>query len=84
MVYRAKHIYLHKQRAIKIIQTELADAFFSERFIQEARILADLHNPHLVQLFEFGSLDGVNYLWCLSGLKEKARNNGFSGSAEFL
>jgi tRNA A-37 threonylcarbamoyl transferase component Bud32 len=58
MVYRAKHIYLNKQRAIKIIQTELADQFFSDRFIQEARILADLHNPHLVQLFEFGSLEG--------------------------
>jgi tetratricopeptide (TPR) repeat protein len=58
MVYRAQHIYLNKQRAIKIIQTDLADAFFSERFIQEARILADLHNPHLVQLFEFGSLEG--------------------------
>ncbi len=58
MVFRARHIYLNKDRAIKIIQTELADAFFSERFIQEARILADLHNPHLVQIFEFGSLEG--------------------------
>ncbi len=58
MVFRARHIYLNKDRAIKIIQTDLADAFFSERFIQEARILADLHNPHLVQIFEFGSLDG--------------------------
>jgi tetratricopeptide (TPR) repeat protein len=57
MVFRARHIYLNKDRAIKIIQTDLADAFFSERFIQEARILADLHNPHLVQIFEFGSLD---------------------------
>lgn len=58
MVFRARHVYLNKERAIKIIQTDLADAFFSERFIQEARILADLHNAHLVQIFEFGSLDG--------------------------
>ncbi len=69
MVYRAKHIYLNKQRAIKIIQTELADAFFSERFIQEARILADLHNPHLVQLFEFGSLDGSQLFMVLEWIE---------------
>ncbi len=58
MIFRARHVYLNKERAIKIIQTDIADAFFSERFIQEARILADLHNPHLVQIFEFGSLNG--------------------------
>ena len=58
MVFRARHVYLNRDRAIKIIQTDLADAFFSERFIQEARILSDLHNPHLVQIFEFGSLEG--------------------------
>lgn len=69
MVFRARHVYLNKDRAIKIIQTDLADAFFSERFIQEARILADLHNPHLVQIFEFGSLEGTQLFMVLEWIE---------------
>jgi tetratricopeptide (TPR) repeat protein/tRNA A-37 threonylcarbamoyl transferase component Bud32 len=69
MVFRARHVYLNKDRAIKIIQTELADAFFSDRFIQEARILADLHNPHLVQIFEFGSLEGTQLFMVLEWIE---------------
>lgn len=64
-VFRARHIYLKKERAIKIIQTDLADSNFTDRFIQEARILADLHNPHLVQLFEFGTLEGNQFFMVL-------------------
>ena len=89
MVYRAQHIYLNKQRAIKIIQTELADAFFSERFIQEARILADLHNPHLVQLFEFGSLDGNQLFMVLEWIegesaKQRVQRMGRIGVSEAI
>jgi serine/threonine protein kinase len=57
-VYRARHIYLEEQRAIKVIQTRLAqDPNFVNRFIREAKILTRLRHPNLVQLYEFGTLE---------------------------
>lgn len=56
-VYRARHLYLEEERAIKVIQSRLAgDKSFIERFIREAKILVRLHHPNLVQLYEFGAL----------------------------
>ncbi|MEW6368142.1 MAG: protein kinase [Acidobacteriota bacterium] len=57
-VYRARHVYLDEERAIKVIQSRLAgDKDFVERFIREAKILTKLRHPNLVQLFEFGTLE---------------------------
>lgn len=57
-VYRARHIYLEEERAIKVIHGRLAsDQAFVDRFQREARILSRLHHPNLVHLFEFGTLD---------------------------
>ena len=57
-VYRARHVYLDQERAIKVIHSQLSqDEGFVDRFIREARILSMLHHPNLVQLYEFGSLD---------------------------
>lgn len=63
-VYRARHIYLEEERAIKVIQSRLAsDNTSVERFIREARTLTKLHHPNLVQLFEFGTLeDGLYFM----------------------
>jgi serine/threonine protein kinase len=56
-VYRARHIYLDEERAIKVIHTRLAgDRDFIDRFIREARVLSKLKHPNLVQLYEFGPL----------------------------
>jgi serine/threonine protein kinase len=56
-VYRARHVYLDEERAIKVIKGDrAADAGFRTRFIREARILSRLRSPYLVQLLEFGSL----------------------------
>lgn len=56
-VYRARHVYLDEERAIKVIKAQLAeDKEFVDRFIREARILIRLRHPNLVQLHEFGSL----------------------------
>jgi serine/threonine protein kinase len=57
-VYKARHIYLHKERAIKVIRSIFAeDARLTERFIREAKILSELDHPNLVRLYEFGRLD---------------------------
>lgn len=75
-VYRARHVYLNKDRAIKVIRSKLANSTFSDRFIREARILSDLHHPNLVQLYEFGSLEGGAFFMVLEliqGESVKAR-----------
>ena len=58
-VSRARHVYLEEERAIKVVQSEFAqDEAFVNRFIREAKIMTKLHHPNLVQLYEFGTLEG--------------------------
>lgn len=68
-VYRARHIFLDKERAIKVIESKLAGTDFANRFVREARILADLHSPYLVQLFEFGVLDEDQFFMVLEFIR---------------
>ena len=57
-VYKARHIYLQKERAVKVIKSVHADdQTLTDRFIREAKILSELSHPNLVQLYEFGRLD---------------------------
>jgi eukaryotic-like serine/threonine-protein kinase len=69
-VYRARHIYLDEERAIKLIQTQLAESQdFVNRFIREAKILAKLRHPNLVQLYEFGTLEDNRFFMVLEFLQ---------------
>ncbi len=62
-VYRARHINLDRDVAIKVMDPSLNnDPTFNERFKREARISAQLTHPHIVQVYDVDSLDGVNYL----------------------
>jgi serine/threonine-protein kinase len=63
-VYRARHLKLGKPFAIKVIGRPLSrDAGAVERFEQEARTLARLHHPNIVDVLGFGALaDGRSYL----------------------
>lgn len=60
-VYKARHIYLDEERAIKVIhrsfwkQDELRESV--DRFIHEARVLTKLRHPNLVLLHDFGTLE---------------------------
>ena len=69
-VYRARHVLLEQERAIKIIQTgikgpnELAD-----RFIRQARILARMRHPNLVELYEFGTIEEGTFFMILELLR---------------
>jgi eukaryotic-like serine/threonine-protein kinase len=69
-VYRARHIYLDEERAIKVIQSRLAGTKeFIDRFIREARILTRLHHPNLVQFYEFASLQEDIFFMVLEFLR---------------
>ena len=69
-VYRARHIYLEEDRAIKVIHSNLADEQrFVERFIREAKILTRLNHPNLVKLHEFGTLQENEFFMVLELLR---------------
>jgi eukaryotic-like serine/threonine-protein kinase len=63
-VYEAEHVDLGRNVALKILHAGSASAPEPmERFRREARAVASLSHPNLVQLYDFGkSFDGRGYL----------------------
>ena len=62
-VYRAYHAALDRYVAIKVLPDMLAeDPEYCERFQQEARSVARLKHPNIVEVFDFGYEDGTAYL----------------------
>ncbi len=55
VVYRARHTIQGKTYAVKVLLETLAsDMSFVTRFTREARIVAGLHHPNIVRVFEAG------------------------------
>ena len=54
MVYRASHVTLNKIVALKILlpRIESASEEFAKRFLREARVLAELHHPNIVEIYD--------------------------------
>ena len=62
-VYRAYHPALDRYVAIKVLAEFFADDLrYSERFHQEARSVARLKHPNILEIFDFGYEDGCAYL----------------------
>ncbi|MEH6636697.1 MAG: serine/threonine-protein kinase [Halioglobus sp.] len=62
-VYRALHLNLDREIAVKVMDPAMnSDENFSERFIREARISARLTHPHILQIYDVNSFDGLNYI----------------------
>ncbi len=53
LVYRARHIRLDREVALKLLLPEYSDDdSFAERFLREARIAAKLNHPNIVQIYD--------------------------------
>ena len=62
-VYRATDPILHRQVALKVIATALADdTSYRERFLIEARLAASLEHPAIVPVYSAGESEGRLYL----------------------
>ncbi len=93
VVYRARQRTLDRIVAIKaILVSQMSDAKFATRFEQEARAVAKLQHPNIIQAFDFGQQDGrlffvmefVEGTDLESSLKNFRESGLIGGSAEEL
>jgi len=61
IVFRAREVLLDRPVAIKIIRPELATARAADKFLREARILANLRHPNVVPVHRAGEAGGFFY-----------------------
>lgn len=62
-VYEARHVDLDKAVAIKVLDKKLAkNRVYLERFVREGRLAAKLQHPHVVDVSDVGTHEGVPYL----------------------
>ncbi len=62
-VYRARDPRLDREVAIKVLLTSLAnEPGYLERFRREARAVAKLNHPNIVQVYDFGEQGDLTYL----------------------
>jgi len=63
VVYRAIHLPLHREVALKVLLPELAgDANALARFQREAQSASKLHHPNIIEVYDLGQADGQNYM----------------------
>jgi TolB-like protein len=62
-VYRARHVKLGRDVAIKVLPDELAsDAERLRRFEREARTASSLNHPNIVTIHDIDEQDGIHYI----------------------
>jgi eukaryotic-like serine/threonine-protein kinase len=60
-VYLGEHLYLERPAAIKVLHVHM-EPETHEQFRCEARTIANLQHPHIVQVHDFGLHDQTPYL----------------------
>jgi serine/threonine protein kinase len=87
-VYKAYQPALERHVAIKVIHKHLAadDEQFLKRFQREAKAVASLRHPNIVQVFDFGTEDDVTYMVMeyLEGSTLKAVLNALAQKGETM
>jgi serine/threonine protein kinase len=86
-VYKAYHPKLDRYAAIKVLRSDLVEeAEFLARFRREARAVAALRHPNIVQVFDFDTQDDLYYMVMelLEGDTLKAHLNSFRTSGLHL
>ncbi len=62
-VYKAEHIRMKRQCAIKVLRANLAgDPEATQRFQREAENASQLSHPNVAQIYDFGEHEGLVYL----------------------
>ena len=62
-VYLGTHTTLHREVAVKILRNQYEDdPRLLERFEREARVVAKLRHPNIVQIFDFDAIDDRPYI----------------------
>ncbi len=62
-IYKAYHPRLDRHVAVKVLHAHLAEGKdFLGRFEREARAVAALRHPHIVQVYDFDIEDGLTYM----------------------
>jgi serine/threonine-protein kinase len=62
-VYRAYQANLDREVAVKVMSSQFVeDEAFAQRFKREARSIAALHHPNILNIYDFGEENGVPYI----------------------
>ncbi|HOU92400.1 MAG TPA: serine/threonine-protein kinase [Polyangiaceae bacterium] len=62
-VWLAEHLTLHAHVAIKFVHADAAEDWRNhQRFAREARVSAALRGPHVVQVLDHGTFEGLPYI----------------------
>ena len=62
LVYRAYHAQLERTGAVKVLQGIAPDADTTTRFRHEAQAIAQLRHPNILNVYDFGELNGTPYM----------------------
>lgn len=62
-VYEGKHAVLGREVAVKVLSARVKDdEQYQKRFEREARIIAALQHPNIVEIFDYGVEDDTSYM----------------------
>jgi predicted Ser/Thr protein kinase len=62
-IYKANHPTLHRTLAVKLLSPHFKDdPDFNKRFAREAKMMAQLKHPNIVNIYDYGEQDGLPFI----------------------